>query len=165
MTLADSLSSIAFFVSPIAMVMTLDKEKANEIPILLWIIHIASCFLSGIFYPQTNGLVFLLWILNFFGILWDARSSKLHAQILFLSVGFISIILKISLPSIMAVPNGGGWLIILGISLLVTLPLLVGMKFFWELSTKGFPPFAMAALLSMDYSVGLIFVNIMRHPN
>jgi hypothetical protein len=166
MPLTEALSGIALCVSSINFAFNVEKDKLKEIPNQLWSSHIFFCVAGALFYSQTNEVIFLLWILTFFCILWDAHSSKAYAQTALLSVDFIWLILKskANLAAITGISGGPviGWLVVFGIFLLIISPVLTGIKLFNDLSKGGFSALAMAAILSMDYSIGLICGSIIQ---
>jgi hypothetical protein len=166
MLLTEALSGITLCISSVNFVFSVDKEKLKEIPNKLWSSHIFFCVAGALFYSQTYELILLLWILTFFCILWDAHSSKTYAQVTLLSVDFIWLILKskANFATITGITGGPviGWLVVAGIFLLIISPVLTGIKLFNDLSNRGFSALAMAALLSMDYSIGLICGSIIQ---
>jgi hypothetical protein len=156
------IASIALCLSCFALFINSAKEKVQKTPVGLWLIHIVSCCVGGIIYHKMNiyGTPFLLWIVSFLVVFWDAHSSTLQAQTLFMFVGCLLVGFHIGFPVIMSQPNGIGWLMIFFTSLLPTLPILVGMIFFWNLLKKEFPGFAISTILSTDYLIGLIVADI-----
>jgi hypothetical protein len=164
MTLAESASLVSVCVSSIAMAININKENIGMVPIPLWSIHLLSCCITALFHTEADGLVLLIWAFTFFSVLLDSHYAKLHAQIFLLFLSFVIIVLRIGISKIISIPNGAGWLIQFGIFLLLAIPLLIGMNFFSELRRKGLSPFAIAALLSIDYSVGAaIGILLMKH--